>query len=471
MAKHSRNSHQWNTIKRSRHREAQDLKLLVLRIVDAVLLTLPIIIVWYAFYGNRIALPFFRRGNILILAFYFMQINLIGRVYDAFEFVMQQASELLYSKVITLLVCNGLFYVVISLLSRALVTPIPLFLALVFQMMLGVLFAYGAQRWYFRAYPAEPTAILYTREQGLEHLIGAYGLTRKFDVQLRLTMREALADLSRLDAMRVVFFTGSDAGERAKVLTYCIEHGLTFISLPRVSDVIMSGARTRHMFHLPMLVVGRYMASPEYRFMKRLLDILVSLVALILLSPILLITALLIKLDDGGPILYSQERLTKNRAVFRIWKFRSMRTDAEADNVARLSSGDDDPRITKVGHFIRKTRIDELPQLFCILFGTMSLCGPRPERPEIAEQYEKTFPEFALRLQTKAGLTGFAQIYGKYNTSPYDKLLMDLMYIAHPSILADVKLLIATFKVLFMSESTEGVDAGQITALGEEQQK
>ena len=162
--------------------------------------------------------------------------------------------------------------------------------------------------------------------------------------------------------------------------------------------------------------------------------------------------------------MYSQVRLTKDAKEFRIYKFRSMRTDAEKDGVARLSTGDNDDRITPVGRIIRKLRLDELPQLFNILKGDLSVCGPRPERPEIAAQYEQEMPEFALRLQAKAGLTGYAQVYGKYNTTPYDKLQMDLMYIAHPSIVEDAKIMLATVKILFMPESTEGVEEGQITA-------
>ena len=152
-------------------------------------------------------------------------------------------------------------------------------------------------------------------------------------------------------------------------------------------------------------------------------------------------------------------------------KCRIMCIDAESDGVARLSSGESDPRITKVGSFLRRFRLDELPQLFCVLAGHMSLCGPRPERPEIAEQYEQILPEFNLRLQAKAGLTGYAQVYGKYNTTPYDKLLMDLVYIAHPSLLEDMRIIFATVKVLFIPESTEGVAAGQNTAVRSTEEK
>ena len=141
--------------------------------------------------------------------------------------------------------------------------------------------------------------------------------------------------------------------------------------------------------------------------------------------------------------------------------------DAEKDGVARLSSGENDDRITPIGHFIRACRIDELPQLINILRGDMSIVGPRPERPEIAADYEKELPEFALRLQAKAGLTGYAQVYGKYNTTPNDKLLMDLQYIAKPSFAEDLKIMFATVKILFMPESTEGIDANATNAMGD----
>ena len=200
---------------------------------------------------------------------------------------------------------------------------------------------------------------------------------------------------------------------------------------------------------------------------KRLIDILISLPLAIIALPIMLITAIAIKAEDHGPVLYKQDRLTKGGKIFKIMKFRSMRVDAEKDGVARLASESDD-RITKVGRFIRATRIDELPQLLNILKGELSRVGPRPERPEIAEQYEKELPEFHLRLCVKAGLTGYAQIHGKYNTTPYDKLQMDLIYINDMSVPTDIKLLLQTMQTVFQKESTEGVKKGQTTASKEE---
>ena len=179
----------------------------------------------------------------------------------------------------------------------------------------------------------------------------------------------------------------------------------------------------------------------------------------------MLITGLAIRFSDGGPAFYRQTRLTKDGKEFRIVKFRSMRVDAERDGVARLSTGDKDDRITPIGRVIRKLRIDELPQLFNILSGDMSVVGPRPERPEIAAAYCEAMPDFKLRLQVKAGLTGYAQVYGKYNTGPYEKLGFDLLYIDHMSILTDLQICFATFAILFLPESTEGVKEGQTTAM------
>ena len=203
--------------------------------------------------------------------------------------------------------------------------------------------------------------------------------------------------------------------------------------------------------------------TPEQRFLKRIIDIIISGLMLIVASPFMLITALAIKLYDGGSVLYKQERLTYKGKRFYVYKFRSMIENAEGKSGAVLASKSDS-RITPIGKIIRACRIDELPQLLNVLRGDMSLVGPRPERPEIAEQYYETLPEFAYRLKAKAGLTGYAQIYGKYNTTPADKLKMDLIYIESYSIWLDIKLLILTFKILFMKESTEGIDQNKKTA-------
>lgn len=373
---------------------------------------------------------------------------------------------MVYSQILAALVTDGISYLVIALLVKGFPNLIPGILAIGGQILLSALWCYTAHHWYFRSFPPSKTIIVYDVREGMESLINQYDLERKFQVEEIIQVKECLENLDKLNEVDTVFLSGIHSHDRNIILKYCIEHDVRVYVVPRVGDVLMSGAQQVHLFHLPMLRVGRYEPTPEYLFFKRLIDLMMAGVATIALSPIMVITAIAIKAYDKGPVFYKQTRLTKDGKEFGVLKFRSMKVNAEKDGVARLSSGENDPRITPVGRIIRKCRIDELPQLLNILKGDMTIVGPRPERPSIAADYEKVMPEFHLRLQAKAGLTGYAQVYGKYNTTPYDKLLMDLMYISHPSLLEDLMIMFATVKILFMPESTEGVEEGQVNALG-----
>ena len=442
-----------------------DLILRIIKTLDAVLMTVPFALCWYSYYAKHIASPFYAKGDYLVVALFFVLFIIFGRVYDAFLMSMQRISEIVYAQFLAAAVSDFIMYIVIWLLSKHLPNILPGVAALIGQVILAAVWAYNAHHAYFKIFPPQATAVIYDTRQGMEKLIGKYGLDSKYKVVLTATADECIANLAMLDGVSTVFMSGIHSHDRNVILKYCVENNIGTFVIPRIGDTIMSGAYPMHMFHLPMLKVGRYHPQPEYLFIKRLLDIVISAVALVVLSPIFLVTAIAIKATDHGPVFYKQIRLTKDGKEFGILKFRSMRVDAEKDGVARLSSGDHDDRITPVGKVIRACRIDELPQLLNILRGELSIVGPRPERPEIAAQYCEEMPEFSLRLQAKAGLTGYAQIYGKYNTTPYDKLVMDLMYIAHPSIVEDLKIMFATVKILFMPESTEGVSEGQTTAM------
>ena len=442
-----------------------DLILRIIKIMDAVLMTVPFALCWYLYYAKHIASPFYAKGDYLVVALFFVLFVIFGRVYDAFLMSMQRISEIVYAQFLAAAVSDFIMYIVIWLLSKHLPNILPGVAALIGQVVLAAVWAYNAHHAYFKIFPPQATAVIYDTRHGMEKLIGKYGLDTKYKVVLTATADECIANLAMLDGVSTVFMSGIHSHDRNVILKYCVENNIGIFVIPRIGDTIMSGAYPMHMFHLPMLKVGRYHPQPEYLFIKRLLDIVISAVALVVLSPIFLVTAIAIKVTDHGPVFYKQIRLTKDGKEFGILKFRSMRVDAEKDGVARLSSGEHDDRITPVGKVIRACRIDELPQLLNILKGELSIVGPRPERPEIAAQYCEEMPEFSLRLQAKAGLTGYAQIYGKYNTTPYDKLVMDLMYIAHPSIVEDLKIMFATVKILFMPESTEGISEGQTTAM------
>ena len=430
---------------------------------NVALMTLASVICWQVCYAGPEASGM---TSVLIGTAFLILYMTYGRIYESFLISLVRIAEMVYSQALALLMSDGILYLIVSLMERRLVSVVPMLGLFLGQLVLSALWSLGAHRWYFAKFPPKRTAVIYARGRDVGDLINTYGLSKKFDVRRTVTLEECLeGGFAVLDGIQTVFLCGVSSHDRNLILKQCVEKGITVYVLPKIGDIIMSGAKQMHLFHLPFLRVGRYDPAPEYLFLKRLFDIVVSTCALVVLSPVMLVTAIAVK-RDGGPVFYRQCRLTKDGRRFDVLKFRSMRVDAERDGVARLAAAKDD-RITPVGHFIRKVRIDELPQLINILKGEMSIVGPRPERPEIAEQYERELPEFSLRLQAKAGLTGYAQVYGKYNTTPYDKLQMDLMYIAHPSFWEDLRIIFATIKILFLPESTEGVAEGQETAMEE----
>ena len=436
----------------------------LLKLFNVILITIPFAWGWFNYYAQHIALPFYDRGNWVVVALYAVLYMIFGRVYGGFWISLNRISESVYSQALAVMMTSGIMYVVTFLLERQLPNIWPVIAAFAAQLVLSGLWSMAAHVAYYMLFPATKTIIVYDERQGMEKLIQDYGFEKKFTVIKTLTVEQCIANIDLLHNAQTVFVSGVHSHERNVILKYCVEHGIMMYLVPRIGDVLMSGAQQMHMFHLPMLRVGRYNPSPWHTIAKRTFDVVSAGALFLVISPLMLITAIAIK-TDGGPVFYKQRRLTQDGKEFDVLKFRSMRVDAEKDGVARLSTGDKDDRITRVGRFIRKVRIDELPQLLNIIGGSMSVVGPRPERPEIASQYVKEMPEFSLRLQAKAGLTGYAQVYGKYNTTPYDKLQMDLMYISNPSFWEDLRIIFATIKILFVPESTEGVAEGQKTAM------
>lgn len=426
------------------------------KIINVLLMAVPFVLCWYFYYNKQIIMPFYQKGSWLISALFLSLYVTFARIYNGFAVAISKPSELAYSQGLGVLIADGIMYVMIWILSRSLPNMLPGLGAFACQIAVSWIWSNAVYKWYHTVYPPKKSAIIFDYQKEMDMLIQQYGMEKEFDIQFSVDADSCVADLSILDDLETVFISGVHSHDRNIIIKYCIARGIQAYVLPRIGDVLMSGARRVHMFHLPMLRVNRYSPHPEVVAMKRIFDIAFSGLTLLLLSPVMLATAIAIKATDGGPVLYKQTRLTKDSKEFQVLKFRSMRVDAERDGVARLSTGDADDRITPVGRLIRKVRIDELPQLVNILRGDMSVVGPRPERPEIAAQYEQTLPEFRLRLQVKAGLTGYAQVYGKYNTTPYDKLQMDLMYIANPSFIEDLRIIFATIKILFTPESTEG---------------
>ena len=441
-----------------------DFGLRLLKLGNVALITLPFALVWWTHYIYEVLMfPSVLRATGVAVMFVVLY-TFFGRAYEAFMISLKRVSELFYAQALSIVFADAFIFLIIWLMSNHFPNVVPGLTAMAAQLVFSFIWCVVANRWYYANYSRQKTGVVYDMRRGVEDLFGRYGLTQKFDVRFTCTVEECLGNLSRLDEMTNVFLCGVHSKERNIIMKHCVANGIVVYIIPRVGDVIMSGAKKIHIFHLPIMRVDRYNPPPEYFIAKRALDYALSVALLALASPFMLAAALAIKLEDGGPVFYKQKRLTKDGKVFTIVKFRSMVVSAEDDGVARLSTGSEDKRVTKVGRIIRACRVDELPQLFNVLAGSMSLVGPRPERPEIAAEYERQMPEFALRLQARAGITGYAQVYGKYNTSPYDKLQLDLMYISRPSIIEDLKILFATLMILFQRESTEGVAPGHVSA-------
>ncbi len=388
-------------------------------------------------------------------------------VYRALDVGKKRFVDLCIGQMLSIVISDAISFLSASLVLKELPSVEVTLITLAFQTALCVLWTLSATVLWHKWVPAQKVAVLYSDEKAYESIGELHLDSDSFNVVKTICVDEfeesGKAIVDSITGVSGVFLCGIPAKLRNEIMTALIEREITVYIRPKNSDIFLNTAQRQYMFHIPMLSYDPKKHSLLLRASKRAMDIVLSLPILILTSPIMLITAIAIKCEDRGPVFYKQTRLTKGGKLFKIMKFRSMCVNAEKDGIARLASKEDE-RITKVGKIIRATRIDELPQLLNILKGDMSLVGPRPERPEIAKQYEDQLPEFSMRLRVKAGLTGYAQIYGKYNTTPYDKLQMDLIYINDMSLITDIKLLLQTVQIVFQKDSTEGVKKGQTTA-------
>lgn len=316
---------------------------------------------------------------------------------------------------------------------------------------------------YFWLNDAEKCVIIANDVEQAKRVAGAVSDFRKrYEVLEIIDYREADMEVSMLKA-DTVFLYDVPVELRTKIIDFCYQNLKNIYFNPYIADILEQNSKQVVIDDISFFSSRFHMITFEQRIIKRLMDIAISVIALILTSPILLISAICIKKGDGGSVLFKQKRATVNGKVFEIYKFRTMK-----EHVGNYSVVDGDDRVTHVGKFLRKYRIDELPQLYNILKGDMSLVGPRPEMLENVADYTKEMPEFRYRLRMKAGLTGYAQIIGKYNTSSRDKLMLDLMYIENYSVLKDIQLLFQTVMVLFnASDSTSAFNTQPSDAKGD----
>ena len=419
--------------------------------------------IWYKYYSVGPYL-FYRRGHWAAIGFYMLIVFFFTKTFNGYKIGYLRIMDICLSHILAIILAGCAGYLEICLIIRDYVDPMPLVIVCLIDIFFAVIWVYLVRYTYTRIYPPRDVIFIYG-DYPPESLISKFGSRQdKYHICDTVSYKEGMEKIEgMIDKYQAVMLCDLPAYDRNLILKYCYRNNVRAYVTPKISDIIMDGADNIFLFDTPLLLCRNRGLSIEQRFIKRCMDILISLIGIILASPFMLIIAIAIKLYDHGPVFYKQERLTRDGKVFEIYKFRSMSTDSETKG-ARLAMKNDS-RVTPVGKIIRNIHFDELPQLFNILKGEMSVVGPRPERQVIMNQYKKELPEFDFRLKVKAGLTGYAQVFGKYNTTPYDKLKFDMQYIENYSFWLDIKIMILTFKILFQKENTEGVDTTQITAL------
>ncbi len=440
-----------------------------LMLVTAALLILAALtglyaLVWFRCYGE-IGANSFVRGNYVIIGLYALMLFFFFNLYGGFKVGHARVFEIVYSQSLSVLCVNVITYLQLCLIGRwkLMDNMLPMMLLTVTELVVVILWSLLTRWVYVRLYPPRKMLLVY----------GAYSPDRlirkiqtredRYDIQNAISVDTDLEEIKAqiLENGNVVL-TDIPAQIRNELLKFCFENNVRCYCVPKISDVMVRSADSIHLLDTTLLLFRNMGLTAEQKMFKRAFDVVMSLIAIAVASPFMLLIAAAIKLYDRGPVLFTQDRLTQDGKIFKVYKFRSMRVERDTDEYVMTRKNDD--RITPVGKLIRNIHFDELPQLFNILRGDMSFVGPRPECPSLAKEYQEIIPQFHYRLKVKAGLAGYAQVYGKYNTTPYDKLKLDLHYIENYSFMLDLKLMLLTFKILFQKENTEGIESWQTSA-------
>ena len=421
-------------------------------------------LLWQLYLNNIIEERFWRRGIWLLSALYGVLLVFFLQTYGGLKIGYLKRGNIIYSHILSLFIVNTIGYFILALIDKRFHSPVSFILLTVVDGIIVFIWVFLFQWIYGVLFPPRRLLVVYGVRPVFSIMEKIGARDDKYVIGGSISIDEGIDKImEKAKEFEGIVVGDVPSHDRNLILKKCYDSSIRVYMIPKISDILVRSSTNLNLFDTPILLSKNEGLQIDQMAVKRFIDIVVSLIGIILTSPLFVMFGAAIHLADRGPIFYTQTRLTIDGKLFKIYKFRTMRVDAEKDGVARLA-GEGDNRITDVGKILRATRLDELPQLFNIIKGEMSLVGPRPERPEIAAEYMEDLPEFAMRLKMKAGLTGYAQVHGKYNTTPYDKLKLDLHYIRNYSLWMDLILIVLTPKVLFMKESTEGVGEGEINA-------
>ena len=376
-------------------------------------------------------------------------------MYGGFRIGSLRITDSVFTQVITVTITDFIAYLLVSLIARRMMNPLPLLATLPVVVIITLLWSVYIHRNFARLFPPKKMIIVYANKSARSLVYKMSKRYDKFIICAAINTNEGFERISKeLTNFDAVVICDTENQLRNDILKFCFEHKIVTYVTPKISDIIIRGSEELHILDTPLLVSRNFGAKLEQRIIKRAFDIVVSFVAIIVLSPLFLATAIAVKAYDGGPAIYKQKRLTYGGKEFYLYKFRSMITDAEKDGKARLAA-QGDSRITPVGAFIRKTRLDELPQLINIIRGDMSFIGPRPLLVEYLPLYT---PEQMRRHEVRPGISGLAQVNGRNAISWEEKFRLDVEYVDTVSLKTDIHIF---FKTIANVLKQDGINSAE----------
>lgn len=390
-----------------------------------------------------------RESAIVTSAFLLVSFILI-KIYGGIDIGKRTSKEIILSVFISTAITDVFTFVQLCIMEKKIIDLFLFIPVLFIQFLIIAAITVSLTRFFFCINPAKKLLILYDSERKLDNIIEKLGMIKNRFIPDAVHRYDEDGLYGKIKKYNDILLVDVPSEAQECIIEYCYKSGKNVLFTPCITDIAVSQSKYMMLDDISLFSFRKKTLSAEQKIIKRTFDIIISLFGIVFTFPAVLITSLLIKLSDGGHIFYKQKRITENGKIFTLLKFRTMIENAESSGAVLAEKHD--KRITPIGLFLRKTRLDEIPQLLNILRGDMSLVGPRPERPDIAKMYEADMPEFSYRLNVRAGLTGLAQVNGKYDTSPSDKLMLDLLYIENYSLRLDIKILFRTAIVCLSPE-------------------
>lgn len=412
--------------------------------------------IWIRFYSPFYYIQFYSIGRYAATALCFGLYILLGRLYGTFWLKISRISEIMYANIVTNIMTGGAMYLVAWVFIRHLPSIFPMLLIICLWTMTALVWVKPAIVFMNHYCAVERIAIIYDDSHHYDNGRAILNRLRwRFQVVGEISASQSTEEIMtrlRIFSAEAVLLCDMGAEKKKELLKHCILKNLLTYVQPGADDYLIQSSRSVQIGNLPFMCCQKVSHSSLYTTIKRLLDIGLGLLGIVITTPLMLLIAVIIKAEDQGNVLIKEQRVTLHKKEFALYKFRATKPGIVEKDFGAVSG---EEKLTKVGKVIRRWKLDELPKLFNVVKGDMALVGPRAEILEDALRFEQELPEYALKYQVRAGLTGYVQLYGRYSTSLSDRLQMDLLYMSQQSLAWDMKMLLATIKVIFLPEGMD----------------